>query len=316
VEDPLIWLRAGHFDATASLAGALLFHNLVGGPAAQIAHGDGQIPATIHHRLVGILWLSFAFALVTGAGWFLVQAARMADVPPFAVFTGGAAWNVLFTTQFGNVSAVRTVLAALFLVAFLLDSQQPDRPAGALPTALAVAFAGALAFAGHASAGEDVEGWVHLGADILHLVAAAAWLGALLPLAAVLHAARAKNDAYSLAIASAATARFSSLGIASVGALIITGIINSWMLVGSVDALVSTDYGRLLSLKLLLFLAMLAVAAVNRLVLTPRLLLEHGEIRNAALRKLRNNSLIEAMLGLFILYLVAILGTLPPGLHE
>jgi copper resistance protein D len=88
------------------------------------------------------------------------------------------------------------------------------------------------------------------------------------------------------------------------------------MLVGSVDALVSTDYGRLLSLKLLLFLAMLAAAAVNRLVLTPRLLLEHGEIGNAALRKLRNNSLIEAILSLFILYLVAILGTLPPGLHE
>jgi putative copper resistance protein D len=316
VEDPLIWLRAGHFAATASLAGALLFHNLVGGPAAQIAHGDGQIPAIMRHRLAGILWLSFAFALVTGAGWFLVQAARMADVPPLAVFTGGTAWNVLFNTQFGNVSAVRTVLAALFLVAFLLDSQQPDRPAGALPTALAVAFAGSLAFAGHASAGEDVEGWVHLGADILHLVAAAAWLGALVPLAAVLHAARAKNDAYSLAIASAATARFSSLGIASVGTLVVTGIINSWMLVGSVDALVSTDYGRLLSLKLLLFLAMLAMAAVNRLVLTPRLLLEHGEIGNAALRTLRNNSLMEAALGLVILYLVGILGTLPPGSQE
>src|SRR5262249_2264337 len=155
-------------------------------------------------------------------------------VPPFAVFTGGTAWNVLFNTQFGNVSAVRTVLAALSFVAFLLESQQP-RPAGALPTALAVAFAGSLAFAGHASAGEDVEGWVHLGPDILHLVAAAAWLGALVPLAAVLHAARAKNDACSLAIAGAATARFSSLGIGSVGTLVITGIVNSWMLVGSVD---------------------------------------------------------------------------------
>jgi putative copper export protein len=61
---------------------------------------------------------------------------------------------------------------------------------------------------------------------------------------------------------------------------------------------------------------MLAAAAVNRLVLTPRLLLERGEIGNATLRKLRNNSLIEATLSLLILYLVGILGTLPPALHE
>jgi putative copper resistance protein D len=228
VDDPLIWLRACHFAATASLAGALLFHDLVVRPVVQMAQGDGQMPAIMRRRLVGIVWISFAFVLVTGAGWFVVQAAQMADVPGSAVFTGGAAREVLFKTDFGNVSVVRAVLAALFPAALLLESRRLPTRAGTLSTALAVSLAGTLAFAGHASAAEDVKGWVHLGADVLHLVAAAAWLGALLPLATVLHAARAKNDAFSLTIAGAATTRFSSLGITSVGTLVITGIVNSW----------------------------------------------------------------------------------------
>jgi putative copper resistance protein D len=97
---------------------------------------------------------------------------------------------------------------------------------------------------------------------------------------------------------------------------VITGTVNSWILVGSGDALINTDYGRLLSFKLLLFFAMLSVAAVNRLSLTPALAREHGEIGRVVLRRLRNNSLTEAMLGLIVLYVVAILGTLPPGSHE
>jgi copper resistance protein D len=318
VSDPLIWLRACHFAATASLAGALLFYSLISRLAPKPAQDERCIAAIAPHRPIRIVWISFVFVLATGAGWFAVQAAQMADVTPSALFAEGAALNILFNTEFGNVSAIRTVLAALFFGAFLLETRRPAkfRTGGALSTALAVSLAGALAFAGHASAGSDIEGSVHLGADVLHLIAAAAWLGALLPLALLLNAAYAKGDAFSISIARVATQRFSSLGIASVGTLVITGIVNSWILVGSVDALITTGYGRLLSLKLLLFLMMLSMAAVNRLLLTPALIEEGGERGNAALRNLRNNSVMEATLGLIILYLVSILGTLPPALHE
>jgi putative copper resistance protein D len=318
VNDPLIWLRACHFASTASLAGALLFHDLIGRAAVQMAQGDGHIPVIACHRLITIVRISFAGVLVTGAGWFAVQTAQMADVPLSAVFTTGVAWTILSSSNFGIVSAVRGGLAVLFAAAFLFETAQmaKSRAGGTLSTTLAVSLAGALAFAGHASAGADTEGWVHVTADFLHLVAAAAWLGALLPLALVLNAARAKGDALSITVASAATQRFSSLGIASVSTLVITGFVNSWILVGSGDALINTDYGRLLSLKLLLFFAMLSVAAVNRLRLAPALSREHGEIGRIVLRRLRNNSLTEAALGLIVLYVVAVLGTLPPGSHE
>ena len=57
---------------------------------------------------------------------------------------------------------------------------------------------------------------------LLHLVAAAAWVGTLLPLALVL--AAAGRDAVSVAIARTATVRFSAFGIASVGTLLVIGI--------------------------------------------------------------------------------------------
>jgi putative copper resistance protein D len=318
VNDPLIWLRACHFSATASLAGALLFHNLIGKAGIQMTQDDGHMPVIARRRLFTIVWISFVCVVVTGAGWFLVQAARMADVPLSGVFTEGAAWTVLFSSDFGNVSVVRAILAALFAAAFLLETARTGESSagGVLSTTLGVALAGGLAFVGHASAESEIEGWVHLSADFLHLIAAAAWLGSLLPLALVLNAACANADAASIAVARIATLRFSRLGITSAGTLVVTGVVNSWILVGDVGALTSTDYGRVLSLKLLLFVAMLSIAAVNRLRLTPKLPRECGETGNGVLRQLRNNSLMEVILGLVILYLVGILGTLPPGSHE
>ena len=78
----------------------------------------------------------------------------------------------------------------------------------------------------------------------MHLIAASAWLGGLLPLALLLTAAR--REGISLALAREATLRFSTLGLISVGVLIATGSVNGWILTGSVPALVGTDYGRLL----------------------------------------------------------------------
>jgi copper transport protein len=72
---------------------------------------------------------------------------------------------------------------------------------------------------------------------------------------------------------------------------------------------VTTDYGRLVALKIGLFASMVAIAAVNRLYLTPRL------PRATASRALQRNSLAEIGLGCFVVLLVGALGTLPPAAH-
>jgi hypothetical protein len=117
-------------------------------------------------------------------------------------------------------------------------------------------------------------------------------------------------------MARTATVRFSILGIVSVGTLLVTGIVNTYYLAGSVPALLHTDYGRLLLIKIALFLAMVAIAAVNRFRLTPQLLQDASIAASRdALRQLRRNAAIETLAGAIIIAIVAALGTMPPGIH-
>jgi putative copper resistance protein D len=159
-------------------------------------------------------------------------------------------------------------------------------------------------------------GLLHLTADTLHLVGAAAWTGSLVPFALLLAAARRYPCEASARLARDATQRFSMLGIASVATVLGSGIVNAWILVGSINGLIATQYGRLLMLKIALFAAMLAFAAVNRFWLTPRLASPLGSAAQLrALRQLTRNSVIEIALALMIFAIVGMLGTLHPAIH-
>ena len=113
-----------------------------------------------------------------------------------------------------------------------------------------------------------------------------------------------------------AAGRFSTLGMLSVAILVLSGIINAWILVGSFHALFVTAYGRILILKLVILAFMLAFAAVNRFRLTPRLAASGGNRgQSESLRQLTRNSIIEIALGLAIFAVVGVLGTQHPAIH-
>jgi putative copper resistance protein D len=312
--DPLIWVRAIHFASTVSVAGVVFFLLGVAEPAFAKADHAARIAVPVRRHLIWLAWIALLLVAISGAAWLILLAQRISDGSLTAVFRDGIVWIVLTRTGFGSAWAVRLVLVALLATFLPLNAERGiARPAGAVFVAACVC--GSLAFAGHAAAGDGIEGTVHLTADILHLVAAAAWVGALVPLALLLHAAN--DDPFSIEIAREATRRFSTLGVASVGTLLATGIVNSWVLAGSIPALFGTDYGQLLLVKIALFLVMVSIAAVNRLRLTPRLVQSRdASAGQRALRRLRNNSLIEATVGAVILAIVAVLGTLPPGLED
>jgi putative copper resistance protein D len=182
-----------------------------------------------------------------------------------------------------------------------------------LSAMLAAAFAASIAWTGHAAGMEGVDGAVHLTSDALHHVAAGAWLGALWPLALLLAAARAAGDPGGSAIAHRATRRFSVLGMISVGAILATGLVNTWEILGTMAFSLGTDYNRLLLMKVVLFGAMVAIAAFNRQRVTPRLSGVPDHAR--AMRLLQWNSLAETGLGLLILAVVAVLGRMTPHMH-
>jgi putative copper resistance protein D len=182
----------------------------------------------------------------------------------------------------------------------------------------AAAFVASLAWAGHGAAAEDVPlDALHLPADILHLLAAGAWLGALLPLVTLLAQTCREHSPPAVSVARAATLRFSVLGISSVGTLLVTGVVNTWFLSGNVPALLGTLYGQLLLLKIVLFAAMIAAAGVNQRRLLPCLAdaASSAAVCLQAIRQVRINASLEASLGIFVLAIVGIIGVLPPGLH-
>jgi putative copper resistance protein D len=308
MEDFLIAARAVHYASTISLAGVFAFLCLIAGP---------DVSPRLCRRLSVLAWASLALALGSGGAWLLFVSAQMSGQPIGAVLTQGVVGTVLNRTRFGQIWIWRFVLA--MIVAALLV--MPQRWRGPLWRWSGLAFAaGALAsleWAGHGGATPGRPGELHFAADMLHLVAAGAWLGSLIPFALLLSEAR-QSGAQGAPAARRAVVRFSILAAASVVILFAAGLVNTWFLAGNIPALIGTGYGRLLLAKIAIFLTMATIGSVNLLRMAPRLAPAAGNIAplvGAALGHLRRNALIEGGLGLVVLCIVAVLGILPPGLH-
>jgi copper resistance protein D len=318
--DPLIAVRAIHFAATIQAAGIVFFGCLVAEPAWLATGGQPSgAAAKIRTQMAWFLWIALAVSVVTGAVWLLLLAARIADSSVSDAVADGTAWIVLTQTRFGFDWQLR-LLSVVVLVAYV---QLPRRAGGNLsiwrdlPSAMsAVVFLGALAWAGHGGATPGYEGVVHVVADFAHLIAAGAWLGGLPPLVALLACLRRSGEQGWSIVAVDVTRRFSHLGTASVGTLLVSGVVNASFLAGGTEGVIGTEYGHLLLLKIALFLAMACIAAVNRQVLLPQLSSSADDDRSAmntrTTQRLERNAIAEVLLGLVVIAIVGVLGITPP----
>lgn len=179
-------------------------------------------------------------------------------------------------------------------------------------TALAIAT---LVWTGHAGATDGWIGSAHKLSDIVHMLAASAWIGGIAAFAWMLFHPIERQSGAHLKIAHRALEQFSLVGTVAVGLIIATGIINSLIPIGlpNPSRLIASLYGQLLLAKLGLIGAMLLLAAANRWRLTPAL---DAAIRTDdptfAVRDLRQSLIFEGTAALAILALVAWLGTLEP----
>lgn len=208
---------------------------------------------------------------------------------------------MLLETDVGLAWALRMTALAIVVI----------RP-GLWPASLAGAIAlASLAWSGH---GAMDEGWLrfwHFLSDILHLLAAGAWLGALLAL--VLMVSGRIGDTR-LRLLADAVKRFEWVGAVIVLTVSVTGVMNYLFIVGPrLDGVLFGTYGLLLAIKVLAFAVMLVLAALNRFHLGPSLQqsLRDGQHLIAA-NALRRSVVMELALALLIVALVAWLGTLSP----
>ena len=237
----------------------------------------------------------------------------MSDVPVFQL-DRETIDAVLNQTAAGTAGKVRitAIVATLPVIAFVRRSA---RSQWVIVSCIGAVALGSLAWTGHGAADEGVVGDIHLASDVAHVLAAGVWVGALVGLLLVLRKASVRQGDQERRIASAqdALANFGTVGSLAVALIVLTGLVNSWLLVGleNVLALPNTTYGRLLILKLVLFVGMLRLAARNRFVLTPAMS-PPVEYAGDALKRVSRSVTFEASFATIILGLVAWLGTLAP----
>jgi putative copper resistance protein D len=212
---------------------------------------------------------------------------------------------VLLETRFGRVWCWHLLLAAVLVLACL--GRQPRRP---VVLFLSLGLLASLGWVGHAAMDDGSARIAHELNQTVHLLGAGLWLGGLAPLAWVLRQARRQPGDIAISVARDALRNFSRMGYAAVALLALTGAINTLFLVGSLNAMFDTPYGRLLAFKILLFLAMVVVALINRFRLGPRISGDPG-----ALRALGRTVALEQGLALAVLAVVSVLGTWPPALY-
>ncbi|MBT9470787.1 MAG: copper homeostasis membrane protein CopD [Phenylobacterium sp.] len=302
----VVGARLAQFTCAIILLGSPLFF-LYGLPA----QGLGAASALRWPRpflLGAALVLSLGALVSLGA-----QTAVMTDSVAEA-FRPASLAAVLTGSQFGLAIAARTGLTVLGALALI--TMKPSRTLWFVVAILGAGVVATFAWTGHGAADDGPVGLAHLASDVLHLLAAAVWLGALAALALLLLASRGAVLEAELKTLHRALEGFSGIGSAVVAVLLATGLANSWFLVGPshVKDLIQTPYGRVLLAKVALFGVMLGFAAINRFQLTPRFggALGTGIPTSEAVAALRRSVALESAAAFLVLGLVSVLGTLAP----
>ena len=325
-------LRGTHIAALASLFGALVFNAVVLRAVPATAWAD-----LVRIRLARVAKISLLLSLILGVAWFAARTASIAGAANWQE-TLAALPTVAFDTRFGRLLLLRLVLL-LTLVPFCLAAPghwlranpratSPNRPnrsgrrrsgfatsipkwsrfgwhpfqesRGFWPTAIILA-GGALilqAASSHFGAVEGSTGWYLVLTESLHLAAAGAWLGSLVPLLVCL--ATMPPEATSRVLR-----RFFPFGVLAVLIIAGTSVVQGVYLIGSVPALVGTEFGLVALTKMLLFTALLGCAAFNRFVFGAK-----------AGTHLRRSIAVEAGLAVMTMLAAGLLAHLTPGIHE
>jgi len=304
----LIIARAVHIAASILLAGIFSFDLVMLAPAGRLGSGDLH---EIEQRLFRLAVWSLIAALLSALFWFWLEVVSMSALPLKNALSATAWRTVLFETQFGRVWQLRLGLMAggFALVASGLAKVKARRALVPVLWLLSVVLLASLAWISHAAAATAHP--LGLLGDMLHLCAAGGWIGGLVPLMIFLTRTRAP---FSLGEPVALVLRrLSTLSLSCVSVLVVSGISNSWLLVGSIYALFTTSYGRLLLLKLTFFAILVGFGARNRFVIKTKLLkVPSGP---DLLPQLRCNVLCEVCLGVAVVVIVACLGVTPPARH-
>jgi copper transport protein len=210
-------------------------------------------------------------------------------------------WVLLGALLAGARAARRAPIPVLRPVSLGADGLALD-PAPQ-PWALGLVGVGALylaltpALSGHAGVQSPV--WAFLPSDVLHVLAASVWVGGIACLLLALPAAtRQLEPPERSRLLLATLARFSPLALAAVITIALTGVLQAYIDVRSIDGLLHTTYGALIVAKTVLLIGLIGLGWVNRALVIPALTrivgmdANPGAVGVAARRSMRGEALL------------------------
>jgi len=232
----------------ASLAlGSLGFWLFVWQPTG----GQSKRAAVWQKWLMRFGWVCLGIASVL---LLLLQTSITAEVTFWQALTHPALIDLLTRSSFGTLWLIRMGVWLMMGLALMFTAHDNRALWAALGFGALVLVMQSLF--SHASATQDMAA---VAGDWLHLFATTLWIGGLVAFALTLLAEYDSTTAKTATLVS----YFTNYARVAVAALIVTGFYAAWLHVGSIEALLTTIYGQTLIIKLILFLPVLGLAAIN-----------------------------------------------------
>lgn len=276
--------KAAAYAATLGAAGAIFF----------IWYGDDLLHERQRRRIRRLIGVSLGAAALASCAKILFTSASMSGELS-GMFDGDFARMILGAGE-GRATGMRII--GLALAACIASAKPGFR---LLARAGAVIASTSFAFVGHVHA--LLPNPVPALLLCIHLLCAAFWLGALAPLLMV------ARDGAGSQIAALAS-RFGNLALGVVILLLSAGASLLWILMDDAGRFWSSSYGKMIAIKLLLAGCLLGLAAINKLRLTPRLIVGNA----GAAAQFRRTVRAEMLFGALILLITAAFTTVagPP----
>jgi copper transport protein len=279
---------------------------------------------------IGLVTMAMTAALISGVLWWEINTHLTSDTTLAHYLFRPVLLPYLLGSRTSQSMVLRLCLLLLVLV-FLHEARKTSPPSllllGYCEAVGAVTLL-ALALSSHSAA--TWSNPLAVVIDMLHLWAAALWVGGLIVLAVLLPRSLGESQPLGTPpLLAGAMRKFTPWAIGSVAVLVLTGAIQVALHIPRPQALAKTSYGWALSLKLLLVLPMLFLGGVNSLTartgkkenpapgawLRPRLQELAAGIQTWGFRSLGVSHWAvrgEVFLGVAILLCVAVLTQLPP----
>ena len=233
----------------------------------------------------------------------------------------------LVDTRRGLLWLVRSVLGlALAVLLALIRGRPHGEGKGSAPWWAAAALVAGMLLAtslgSHAAALSGMA--LAVAIDWIHLAASTVWVGGLLFLAFAFFPSMVPlaGPARTKVLASLVP-RFSTIALTSVAVIVLTGAIQTWRLLDPFSAFLEIKWGQALAVKLVLVLGLVALGAVNLLLIRPRLadfaerMDKPTRERAAALRlRFRRVVLAESVLAVIIVLVAGVITGVSPSRNE